>query len=147
MLLIAIGCALLFWGRYRALHHALYGWQDQSSMSDLWSRILTANPETDIVLSDDSIGLAQALSNRTVSLKDYLGRSYLSQLQSDDLSPDKQAAMSRILCWNLGSPEEFALARRILRSRPAQQAFPPLQRPLLYGRLDSPGQCNPDRRP
>jgi hypothetical protein len=118
ILLMAIGCALLFWGRYRALHHALYAWQDQSSMSDLWSRILTANPETDIVLSDDSIGLAQALSNRTVSLKDYLGRSYISQLQSDDLSPDKQAAMSRILSWNLESPEESTLARRILRLDP-----------------------------
>jgi hypothetical protein len=123
VLLIAIGCAFLFWGRYRALHRALYAWQDESSMSDLWSRILTANPETDVVLSDDSIGLAQALSNQTVPLKDYLGRSYISQLQNGDLNPDKQAAVNRILGWNLGSPEEFSLARRILDLDPLNRHF------------------------
>ena len=123
VLLVAIGCALVFWGRYRGLQRALYGWQDQPSMSDLWSRILTANPQTDIVLSDDSIGLAQAFSNRTIPLKDYLGRSYLSQFQSDDLSPDKQTAVNRILSWNLGSPEEFALARRILDLDPLNEHF------------------------
>lgn len=114
ILVLSLGCTLFFWSRYRALHSALYAWQDQSSLSDLWSRILRANPETDVVLSDDSIALAQTLSKQTFSLKDYLSRSYLNQLQSDKLSPDMQTAVNRILRWNLASPEEFVLARRIV---------------------------------
>lgn len=123
ILALAIGSALFFWTRYRSLHHALYGWQDQPAVADLWSRILTSNPQTDIVLSDDSIALTQSLSNRAITLKDYLSRSYLSQMQGNDISPDKQAAMSRILAWNLGSPEEFALARRIEALDPLNNHF------------------------
>jgi len=115
---LAIGCALFFWGRYRALHRAIYAWQDEPSVSALWSHILAANPETDIVLSDDSIGLVQTLSQQTFSLKDYLSHSYLNELQSDDFSPDKQVAVNRILSWNLESPEESALARRIVALDP-----------------------------
>ena len=118
ILVLAIGCSFLFWTRYRALHRAIYAWQDQPSVSELWSRILAANPETDIVLSDNSIGLVQTLSKQTFPLKDYLSHNYLNELQSDDFSPDKQAAMSRILSWNLESPEESTLARRILRLDP-----------------------------
>ena len=118
VLALAIGCALLFWVRYRALHRAIYAWQDEPAVSGLWSRILAANPETDIVLSDDSIGLVQTLSKQTFSLKDYLSHSYLNELQSNGFSPDKQAAVNRILSWNLESPEESALARRILNLDP-----------------------------
>ncbi len=118
ILTLAIGCALFYWSRYRVLHQALYAWQEQPSVDALWSRILSANPQTDIVLSDASIGLVQTLSQKTFPLKDYLGRSYLGQLQGEDLSADMHTAVNRILAWNLGSPDEFALARRILALDP-----------------------------
>ncbi len=121
ILAVAIGSALFFWGRYRSLHHAVYAWQDEPAVSDFWSRILTTNPDTDIVLSDASIGLTQTLSNRQISLKDYLSRSYLGQLQTDGISADKLTAMNRILAWNLGSPEEYVLARRISALDPLDQ--------------------------
>lgn len=121
LLVLAIGCALFFWSRYRALHRSIYAWQRQPAVSELWSRILAANPETDIVLSDDSFALAQTLSKQTFSLKDYLSHNYLNELQSDNFSPNEQTALKRIVSWNLESPEESALARRILGLDPLSQ--------------------------
>jgi hypothetical protein len=118
LIVLAIGCAFFFWSQYRALRRSLYPWQYKPSVAALWSEILNADPDTDIVISDTSIGLVQALSQRTFSLKDYLSRSYISQSQSEDLSPDMHAAVNRILAWNLGSPDEFMLARRILALDP-----------------------------
>jgi hypothetical protein len=115
---IAIGCAFFFWSQYRALHRSLYAWQYEPSVAGLWSEILNANPDTDVVISDATIGLVQALSQRRFPLRDYLSRSYVSQLQADDLSPDMHAALNRVLIWSLGSPAEFRLARRILALDP-----------------------------
>lgn len=118
IIVLAIGCAVFFWSKYRALHQSLYAWQDKPSVAQLWSEILDANPDTDIVISDASIGMVQALSQKAFPLRDYLNRSYISQLQAADLSPDTQTALNRILIWNLGSPDEFMLARRILALDP-----------------------------
>lgn len=115
---LAIGCAVFYWNRYQTLYRSLYGWQDQPAVAALWSHILSVNPNTDIVISDTSIGLAQTLSHNTFSLKDYLSRSYVSQLQAQNLTPDMRTAVNRILAWNLGSPDEFNLARRMLALDP-----------------------------
>ncbi len=117
-LVLAIGCAFFFWGKYRALQRSLYAWHYKPSVAALWSDILRANPDTDVVISDASVGLAQAVSQSAFPLRDYLSRRYISQLQADDLSPDTHAALDRILAWNLGSPDEFRLARRILALDP-----------------------------
>jgi hypothetical protein len=115
---LAIGSALYNWNRYRVLYQSLYAWQDKPAVATLWSQILTANPNTDIVISDTSIGLTQTLSHNTFLLKEYLSHSYVGQLQAQNLSPDMRAALNRILAWNLGSPDEFNLARRILALDP-----------------------------
>lgn len=110
---LAIGCAF-FWGQYRAL----YAWKYEPSVAGLWSQILNADSDTDVVISDASLGLVQALSHRTFSLRDYTSRSYISLLQAEDLSPDMHAALNRILAWNLDNPNEIRLARRILALDP-----------------------------
>lgn len=115
---LSIAVALFYWSQYHNLYISLYGWKDRPAVAALWSQILASNAHTDIVISDTSIGLAQTLSHQTFTLKDYLSRGYISQLQSAKLSPDTNAALSRILAWNLGSPDEFMLARRILMLDP-----------------------------
>ena len=115
---LAISSALYLWSQYRALHRLMYAWQYKPSIAGLWSEIFGANPDTDIVVSDASIGMAQAISRRAFPLRDYLNRSYISQLQAADLSSDTKAALNRILVWNLGSTDEFMLARRILALDP-----------------------------
>jgi hypothetical protein len=114
---LAVGC-LYLWSQYRALHQPLYAWQSNPAVAELWSGFLNANPNTDIVISDTGIGLAEALSHKTFSLNDYLSHSYISQLQSADMSPDMHAAVNRVLAWNLANPDEFTLARRLLALDP-----------------------------
>ena len=86
-----------------------------------WSDFLKTTPATDIVTSDPSIGLVEALSHKTFSLSDYLNHSYVSQLQNADMSPDMHASVNRVLAWNLASPDEFVLANRLLALDPLRK--------------------------
>lgn len=119
LILVLGGVSFYWWRQYRALHRSLFTWQDKPTVGEFWSQVLNSNPNTDIVISDAGIGMAEALSNKTFPLNDYLSRSYISQLQTADMSPDMHTAINRILAWNLASPDEFMLAWRILALDPA----------------------------
>jgi hypothetical protein len=122
---LATAC-LILWNRYRAaslqyatLHRSIYGWQYDPQVAELWNGILNARADTDIVLADASFGLLQDINRKSVSLDDYLNRSYVQQLRGQHLSPDLRAALDRITSWNMGSQDEFMLARRILALDPS----------------------------
>jgi hypothetical protein len=126
-ILLAVGC-LFLWNeyhtasaRYEALHRTLYAWQYEPSVAQFWTSFLGAKPDTDIVVADASFGLLQDINKKTFSFDDYLSRSYVSKLQTRSLSPDLRAILNRIASWNLGSPDEFMLARRILLLDPLGQ--------------------------
>jgi hypothetical protein len=107
--------------QYETLHRSLYAWQYEPSVSEFWTSFLSAKPDTDIVLADASFGLLQDINKKSFSFDDYLSHSYVSELQSRHLSPDLHAVLGRIAVWNLGSPDEFMLARRILALDPLGQ--------------------------
>lgn len=126
-ILLGFGC-LFFWSRYHAvsiqyetLHHSLYSWQYEPSVAELWDSIFSAKPDTDVVLADASFGLLQDINKKSFSFDDYLSHNYLGQLQARPLSPDLHAVLGRIAVWNLGSQDEFMLARRILALDPLEQ--------------------------
>lgn len=110
---LAVGC-IYFWIQYRTLHRSLYAWQYEPSVSALWSDILDANPDTDVVLADASLGLLQDVDKSTISLDDYLSRNYVSQIHAQNPDPEIQSILNRVVRWNLGSQDEFKLAHRIL---------------------------------
>lgn len=116
MLLLA-GC-FLFWSWYRSLSHAIYPWHSEPAVADLWTRILNARPDTDIVLADASFGLLQDLDKQRFPFDDYLNRSYIAPLQAQNLSPQIRNAIDRVSIWNLGSQDEFKLAHRLLALDP-----------------------------
>jgi len=125
--LLGLGC-LFFWNRYRVasaqyetLRHSLFAWQYEPSVAEFWTSFLTAKPDTDIVVADASFGLLQDINKKSFSFDDYLNHSYVSELQARHLSPDLHAVLGRIAAWNLGSPDEFMLARRILALDPLGQ--------------------------
>lgn len=127
LILLGMGC-VFFWSRYHtasvqyeALHHSLYSWQYEPSVAELWTSILSARPDTDIVLADASFGLLQDINKKSFSFDDYLSHDYLNQLEAMPLSPDSEAVLSRIAAWDLGSQDEFMLARRILALDPLEQ--------------------------
>lgn len=117
IVLLAAGC-FLFWNGYRSLQHSLYPWQSEPAVADLWTRILVARPDTDVVLADASFGLLQDLGEKRFPFDEYLNRSYIAQLQGQKLSPEMLNAVNRIGMWNLGSQDEFQLAQRIMSLDP-----------------------------
>jgi hypothetical protein len=129
LIVLAVACGY-FWIQYRNLHRSLYAWQYEPSVSALWTDILDASPDTDVVLADASFGLLQDFNKKTFPFDDYLNRSYISELQRQNPSPEMQTILSRIVLWNLGSQDEFKLAHRIM-------ALDPLGKKIhLYGARD-----------
>jgi hypothetical protein len=109
---------VVFRYQYRSLYRSMYPWQSQPAVAELWSDILDARPDTDIVLADASFGLLQDINKKSFQFNDYLNRSYISQLQTQNASPDLRAVLRRIETWNLGDQDDFKLARRILALDP-----------------------------
>ncbi len=116
-LALAAGC-VYFWSQYRSLNRSLYAWQNEPSVAALWSDVLSARPDTDIVLADASFGFVQDIGKSSFSFEDYLSRSYVSQIQAQKMSPEMHNVMDRITRWNMGSQDEFKLAHRILALDP-----------------------------
>jgi len=126
-ILLGFGC-IFFWNqsraasaRYESLHRSLYAWQYEPSVAEFWTSFLGAKPDTDIVVADASFGLLQDINKKSFTFEDYLNHSYVNELQARHLSPDLHAVLGRIAAWNLGSPDEFMLARRILSLDPLGQ--------------------------
>lgn len=127
--ILAVTCLLLLdrdrvlSTQYSTLHSAVYGWQDNPNLAELWNGVFNASPNTDIVLADASFGLLQDIDRKSFSLDDYVNRSYSAQLQAQAISPDLKAVLDRITGWNLGSQDEFMLARRLLALDPTGDAM------------------------
>lgn len=117
-MIVLAGSYISLWMQYGSLHRSLYAWQYEPSVSALWTDILSASSDTDVVLADASFGLLQDFNKKNFPLDDYLNRSYISELQSQNPSPEMQTLLSRVVRWNLGSQDEFKLAHRILSLDP-----------------------------
>ena len=118
MIVLAAGCVAL-WIQNRALDRSIYAWQYKPSVSAFWSGILSARPDTDIVMADSSFSLVQIISKKSFSFQDYLSRSYISQLQALDLSPEMRTALNLVASKNLESASDVRLAQRILTLDPS----------------------------
>jgi hypothetical protein len=112
-------CSFTLWQQLRAARQALYPWRNSPAVSGLWGTFLGEQKETDLVVTDSSFSLVEALTNRSFNLNDYLSHSYMNQLQDQD--PKMAAALSRISNWGLGSSGEFEAAQRILTLDPTRQ--------------------------
>ena len=115
--LIAIAVSGFFlgqWLKQRELDRSLYPLKYAPSMNALWSEFLDSGHQTDVVLSDSSFQLLQDIGNRSFSLDDYINRSYISQLQSQNPNGDMRTVLNLIASKNFGNSSEFRLAERIL---------------------------------
>lgn len=113
IVVLALGCAGL-WLQNRALYRSFYPWQSTPTVKAFWSQLLSSRPDTDVVVADSSFSLVQIISKKSFSFQDYLSRSYINQLQGQDLSPDLSAALRLIATKHLGSSSDFRVAHRIL---------------------------------
>jgi hypothetical protein len=128
VIVLAIGCCAVLWVQKRAaqrsldvLQRSFYPWQYEPSVAAFWSDVLNANPNTDIALADTSYGLLQATTGIKFGLNDYINRSYISQIQAQNMRPEMRDTLRRIAAWRLSSIDEFKLARGILALDPPGQ--------------------------
>jgi len=112
-------CNLTLWQELRTARQSLYPWRNSPAVAGLWGTFLGDQKDTDLVVTDSSFSLVEALTNKSFNLNDYLGRSYMGHLQDQD--PRMTAALSRISTWGLGSSGEFEVAQRMLALDPARQ--------------------------
>ncbi len=119
LILTLVICSFTLWHELRTARQSLYPWQDSPAVNGLWGTFLGGQRDTDLVVTDASFSLVQALTNKSFDLNDYLSRSYMSQLQDQD--PKMASALGRISNWGLGSSGEFEVAQRMLALDPSRQ--------------------------
>ena len=119
LILTLVICSLTLWQELRSARQSLYPWRDSPAVASFWGTFLGDQKDTDLVVTDSSFSLVEALTNKSYSLNDYLGHSYMSSLQDQD--PKMAEALGRISNWGLGSSGEFEVAQRMLALDPARQ--------------------------
>jgi hypothetical protein len=118
VLVLAIGCCIALWMQNRAMQRMLYPWRYLPMTGALWSGFLDSSQGTDIVMEDDSYLLVQNLSKETFSFNDYLTRTYMVKLQSQDFSPEIHQAQDLIAGKTLARAGEVRLVQDILEMNP-----------------------------
>jgi hypothetical protein len=112
-------CSFTLWQELRSVRRSLYPWQNSPAVAGLWGNFLGDERDTDLVVTDSSFSLVEMLTNKSFSLNDYLGHSYMGQLQDQD--PRMASALSIISNWGLGSSGEFEAAQHLLTLDPTRQ--------------------------
>ena len=97
----------------RVMHKQLYPWEYQPAVSAFWTGFLGANPTTDVVLSDTAFGMFQVIGKQTYSLQDFLNRSYVNQLQKQNLDPQVRDTLQMLGRRTLVSRGEFTMAEHL----------------------------------
>jgi len=120
ILVLAGGCVIL-WIQNRAMQRSIYPWRYEPAIASIWSEFLDSDRDTDIVLPDASFSEVQFISKNSFSLRDYMSRSYIDQLQAQNLSPDLRVALTRFANLNLLTPSAIKLAQSILALDPLKK--------------------------
>jgi hypothetical protein len=119
---LAAGC-LILWNEDLALKRSLYTWQSTPTVGSFWSGILSARPNTDIILADTSFALIEDITKRPIPLNEYLSRNYVGKIQSPNLSQDRRDDLGMIMRRNNGSLGDFRAAQHILALDPPGKNF------------------------
>ncbi|MES2391217.1 MAG: hypothetical protein V4555_06235 [Acidobacteriota bacterium] len=113
-----------WWRQGQETNRLLHPWQSQPALASFWPRFLDPHRTTDIVLADTSFALVEDITGQSLSLADYLNRSYLHQIQSTDLSADRAADLKLMVSRQNGSLGDFRVAQRIQALDPASTTLP-----------------------
>jgi len=116
-LLLAIACAVLF-EQNRAMHKTLHPWENKPAVAAFWGDFLRNNQQTDIVLPDDSASVIENITHHSITLEDYLSRSFLQQIKSSDFSADRKADLDEVFNHNLITFGGVLAAQRIIALDP-----------------------------
>jgi hypothetical protein len=94
----------------------------------LWSQVIRADRQTDIVIDDASIGLYQELTKHRISLNDYFDRSYLLRLPetAQAASLDRETAAS-VITRRHASNQAVTLLWKLFQVSESEHGHPNVQ--------------------
>ena len=114
---LSIECISL-WNQNREEHRAIYAWQYSPSVAAFWSAFLGEHRDTDIVMSDAFIKLAEVRAGKSFSLDSYANGSYITQLLSQEKDPNVRSVLEAVSSWRSSNENHLILARHILALDP-----------------------------
>jgi len=117
VIVLTIGCVTL-WLQNRAKDQLLYPLKSSPSLAALWPEFLGTRQDTDVVLEDSSFFMVQTVSNKTFSFNDYLNRTYITQLEAQNFSPEIRKILNQLPNKILGRASEVSLTQRIVALDP-----------------------------
>jgi hypothetical protein len=124
VVIVALGCAcLVLLYQNRALRRSLHGWESKPALTAFWPPFLNSTQQTDIILADTSFALAQDIAGQSISLSDYLNRSFMQASHSPGLGPERREDLDLIASRNNGSFGDFRAASRIMAIDPVSGRF------------------------
>lgn len=105
--------SLLLWRQESVMRTLLHPLESRPALSAFWSGFLSSHHDTDIVLADTSFALVEDITGKSYPLRDYLNRTYLTEIKSPTISPDRRADLNLIASRLNGSMGDFGVAERI----------------------------------
>jgi hypothetical protein len=100
------------------LNNSLYPWRNEPTVAAFWSTFLSSPQDTDVVIPDAALGQMEYYAQTSISLRDYVNRSYLGQLQSAEMNPDVRTVLGKFNSLNFVTLSAIKMAERILALDP-----------------------------
>jgi len=102
----------------RETQHAFYPWRDEPTVAAFWSNFLETPQDTDVLVPDASFSQAQSYSRTSISLHDYIDRSYIRQLENTNLPPEARSILGTSTNLNFVTLSAVKMAHNILALDP-----------------------------
>lgn len=126
-LIIAVlaGTCVHLWMRERAVQstlemtqRSLYPWRQEPTVAAFWSNFLDSDQDTDVVVPDAALAQIEYLTQSSVSLRDYVNRSYVGELQRQRMNPDVRTVLDSFSAFNFVTLSAIKTADHILALDP-----------------------------
>lgn len=101
--------------------HAFYPWRYEPTVAGFWSNFLDTPQETDVLVPDASFSQIQSYSRTSISLHDYLDRSYVGQLQMTGINSEVRSLLGLSSSLNFVTLSAIKMADNILALDPLKK--------------------------
>ncbi|RRA50172.1 hypothetical protein D1Y84_13040 [Acidipila sp. EB88] len=114
---LVVVCCLQWW-QNRRLSAPDDAWDRRPVLVDFWTSFTRSAAETDVVLPDASVTLSEEITNRPLSLWDYIHRNFPGRAHGDNLSMDRQSDLDTIYAHSVVMLGDFQAAQQLLTLTP-----------------------------
>lgn len=111
--------SVLLYIQNRTMSKALYPWDGQPALAAFWGSFLDSHRQTDLVLPDDSASVMEDITHNPLTLSDYIGRTFIEQIQASNMSADRKEDVNQVLNHNLVTFGAVRAAQALLGEIPA----------------------------